>query len=530
MTSSQRHDNPLKSRLRPLDIHGTGPRDKLMNSSYPRKMTTRRTQVGAITMISAVLILILLTEMVIYAVQTGVFEQRKSSNELRQKQAFHIADSAIQQAKQFMLVNAREVSQAAPGGWLAAGTTKRWLPCAGITDTSHPCFAESNTNLRNGSYYYSFADATTSDDKFLPLKPTDLGLDIAGGETPNPNEQVELYALLCMLDLDRSMDPVVQGCTTTAAEQDERYFMVTLAARGEADCDNNGDNCNAEALISEKIGSFGPGGNEGGPGVPLTARTSVELSGTVEIVPNPNGGGIGVPISTWLNANPDPACNAPTDPADPVSGSWLTCERHEWYGVAEFPDDYQCPTANCSCSPTEDKLLSYRQGSDVNLGIDVVIDPGFPCDLFAYTFGIPKSKWQDVRDLADAEHQISDCSTLDENSAGFYWVSGADCDIATNQVVGSVDDPVFLVSAEDTAIHGVLFGVLFVTDAENPNVEFKGNGHGTVYGAAIMEADMKQFNGTFQIVYVDAIVGGAFDTPLFGGVQGGWTDFHASWK
>ena len=80
----------------------------MMNLSNRNPMFRRRQQ-GAITMISAVLILILLTEMVIYAVQTGVFEQRKSSNELRQKTAFHMADSAIQEAKQFMQKNIKLV-------------------------------------------------------------------------------------------------------------------------------------------------------------------------------------------------------------------------------------------------------------------------------------------------------------------------------------------------------------------------------------------------------------------------------------
>ena len=493
--------------------------------TYP---ALRRKQAGAITMISAILIMVLLTEMIIYAVQTGVFEQRKSSNELRQKLAFHMADSAIQQAKQFMLNNVKNASSAKTGGWLAPSTTTRWLPCAGITDQTHPCFAESNATLRAGSYYYSFADAATTDDKHLPIKPELL---LNTGDTDSPNERVELYALLCMADLDRlNATSVFQGCTTDATKHDNRYFMITLAARGEADCDNAGANCKAEALVSEKIGSSGPGAGEGGLAVPLTARTSVELKGTVEIVPNPNGGGIGVPISTWLNSNPDSDCAAPLDPADPVSGSWVTCERHEWYGQAGFTADYKCPTNNCSCSTQDDKLLSYRQGNDVVMNIDVVVDDNFPCDLFLYTFGIPKTEWEDVRDMVPAAHRLTDCSTLDENSSGMYWISGSDCDISTTQTVGSIEFPVLLISAEDTSIHGSLFGVLFVTDAEDPTVEFKGNGHGTVYGAVIMEATMKQFNGTFQIVYVDEAVEGAFESPLFGGVQGGWTDFHESWK
>ena len=490
----------------------------------------RQRQKGAITMFSAVLILILLTEMVIYAVSTGVFEQRKSSNELRQKLAFHAADSAIQEAKQFFLVNSALVASSivdllpnGTDGWLAPTAELRWLPCSTVTDQTHPCFAESNPALRAGSYYYFFGG---SDE--LPLNPE---VPETLGATASPTEKVELYALLCMLDIDRSKDPVVQGCTTDSAKQDDRYFMVTLAARGEADCINNAD-CKAEALVSEKIGSFGPGGSEGGPGVPLTARTAVPLLGTVEVVPNPNGGGIGVPISTWVNANTtDPLCNAAADPIDPQSGSYSTCERHEFYGVADFPSDYKCPTANCSCSKTEDRLLSYAQGNDKILGIDIVEDKNFPCDIFHYTFGIDKANYTEVKDMVPPSNQLSNCDSLNENSFGIYWISGATCNIPSNTTVGSVNAPVFLISAAaDTQIHGDLFGVLFVTDAENGAAEFTGNGKGTIYGAAVMDAKMEHFNGTFQIVYLDNVVNRALETGGFGAVQGGWTDFHASWR
>ncbi len=83
-----------------------------MRNIIYRNPRHRSRQKGAITMFSAVLILILLTEMIIYAVQVGVFEQRKSSNEMKQKLAFHTADSAIQVAKQFMSANATLASSA----------------------------------------------------------------------------------------------------------------------------------------------------------------------------------------------------------------------------------------------------------------------------------------------------------------------------------------------------------------------------------------------------------------------------------
>jgi hypothetical protein len=128
-------------------------------------------QKGAVTMFSAVLILILLTEMLIYAVQVGVFEQRKSGNEMRQKQAFHAAEAGIQQAHAYMLANATDLTFTGVDGWLTdtyvtGGGSGRWVVCEGNyseNDKSHPCWGEPlgpedsppAVDLRDESYFYS---------------------------------------------------------------------------------------------------------------------------------------------------------------------------------------------------------------------------------------------------------------------------------------------------------------------------------------------------------------------------------------
>ncbi len=508
-----------------------------MRNIIYRNPRYRSRQKGAITMFSAILILILLTEMIFYAVQVGIFEQRKSSNEMLQKRAFHTADSAIQVAKQFLSAHSTVASssiedQRADGtdGWLS-GAGSRWQPCSGATtgtSGTHPCFGEPIEALRNDSYFYSFTDDATDNDFDLPLDST--ALSISGTET------VTMHALLCMLEIDRNLSPPVQGCTTDPAKQDRRYFLITLLARGQADCTVGGTNCGAEAMIAEKIGSYGPGGGDGGPGAPLTARTSVPLSGTVEIVPNPNGGGVGVPVSSWVNANTGPNsagddCSLGVDPISPNSGSYATCEAHEWYGQDTRPDDYKCPTNNCSCDRNKDRMLTYAQGNDREMGIDIVPDPDFPCDLWQYTFG---KSWQEVKDDVEGMPDgrlLTDCSSLDENSEGIYWVSGSECRLKDQ--IGGKNNPVLLISAvADTRVNAgaEIFGVLFVTDKEVSGAEFSGNGNATVYGAAIMDAVMEHFNGTFQIVWVDNVVEQALESGLFGAVAGGWTDFHASWR
>jgi hypothetical protein len=482
----------------------------------------RQRQTGGITLFSGVLILILLTQMLIYAVQTGVFEQRKSANEVRQKHAFHIAESAVQAGKHFFAANAAYIAEPrndfkpnGDDGWLSPDGL-RWTLCstADLSDATHPCNAENVANLRGDIYFYDFEDDDTTDDKLLPLNTASYS-----GE----NDQVEVYALLCMLDVDPDSDPVVQGCTTDPDIQNERFFLLTIAARGEADC--AGGACTAEALISDRFASFEPSkGGEAGA-APLVTRSTFPPQGTAEIVANPNGAGLGVAVSAWLNANP--ACER-GDVIDPDGGSWATCERHEWYESEEMPDDFACPSAQCSCGSNERKL-SYSDGTTSVVKFDIIPDPLFPCDLFEYTFGVSRDDYQEIKDLTTV---LPDCDSLDENSSGFYWVEG-DCIVGANTQVGSPFAPVFLIAAgELTRFNGgaEFFGTLFVSDVEHANAEFQSNGTNTLYGIGIVDGTLGRYNGTFQIVYLGDDDGFEPEPSILAPVPGGWTDFHADWQ
>lgn len=503
------------------------------NTGLPAK------QRGALTMISAVLILILLTEMVIYAAQVGVFEQRKSGNEVRQKQAFHAAELGIQRAQQFLLSNALDMtSQSTATGWLsedylAAGGTGRWTPCLGRDESGdphqnwHPCYGEAldgdngGANLRDDSYFYS-EDGTT---------PTAIPIPIADGEVlmDRTTEASEVYALLCMLDVEGGTSQPVQGCLGNGerTEFDRVYFVVTLLARGHSECDDNGD-CRGEALVAERIGSYGPVPGSGGPGVPLTSKTSLHPTGTVEIVPNPNGGGIGVPVSVWIDGDGsgNSICYPGTPSIDPQSNSWATCEMHEWYGVDYVPEDLACPTAQCECSNSE-RLISH--GNQGNVRYDIVIDPLFPCNLFEHVF-----QTDDV-DLVKARFTVVDsCDQLGPDSRGPIWVSfDGDCRI-NSTTVGSHLDPVFLVASTDELQIGggsTIYGVVMTTDAEGRDAVFDASGGGTVIGAVMVDGELEpNYGSNFEIVWNEDLVRTATKLGSMGKLYGGWTDFHEDWR
>jgi hypothetical protein len=163
--------------------------------------------------------------------------------------------------------------------------------------------------------------------------------------------------------------------------------------------------------------------------------------------------------------------------------------------------------------------------------MDIVIDEDFPCDLWKYTFGYTKANYLQVKALVPKSNILTDCSTLDTDSVGFYWISGSTCTLQDQ--IGTKDSPVLLISATNrTRINAGanIFGTLFVTDVEDSDAEFTGNGRGTIFGAAIMDATMKNFNGTFQIVYVEGLGMDGLQRGGFGDVAGGWTDVHDTWQ
>ncbi len=510
-------------------------------------------QKGAVTMISAVLILILLTEMIIYSVQVGVFEQRKSGNEMRQKQAFHAAETGIQQAQAYMLANALDLTFDNIEGWLSDdmvsdGGEGRWALCptdAVLKSTypkqDHPCFGEpldegSAINLRGSSYFYTLDGATPA--TIIPMVLADI--------LPESTETVAVQAVLCLLEIDNTAvnRPPVQGCLAKGdAAVNPIYFILTLLSRGNAECDANGD-CAAEAMVAQKLGSFGPLTGQGGPGVPLTTRSSFPPGGTAEIVPNPDGGGTGVPISSWINNNSggDPYtgmdCGSVLSPLDPNGGSWTTCEMHEWYGVSAMPDEnspngkYTCPSANCSCG-TDERRLSYGDANTVVQNFDIIVDENFPCDLFEYTFGVPRTDYLDVK-TGPGVQVITDCDELGPDSRGTIWVDGSvdTCKITATSV-GSPGWPVFLISAANLfslAGNANIYGVLFVTDVEGRKGEYESTGTNTLYGAAIIDGPMGQFSGTYQVVWNDDLIDRATKTGSLGKIYGGWTDFHEDWR
>jgi len=449
-------------------------------------------QGGGLTIFSAVILLSLLVLMLIYSTRVQQSEQRISANEYRQKLAFEAAESASDQAVEYLLANNLRILSASPNavpdgsggtrpGWFDA-TAGVWAACPDNPGADHPCGGEIPAGNVTSSFYYD-DPATTTTGKYDTIP---INISMLPAETT-----ARVSAVLCHVDFANPAG----GC------------MAAPAAGA----------CQVSSTIAQPLTNYAIA--RGSTSVPLTATTTFPPTVTVEVVPNPNAGGRGVPVSVWANANE--SCSSGV--ATLGSGDWATCEYHEWYETDEIPDDLLCSNSTCNCSKPE--AISYTVGTDDQMGIDMLEDPNFPCDLFEFFFGVPKSEYQVVKSAAKV---IADCDGLDAESNGIYWVSGPECRLDGTNVIGSPELPVMLISAaSNTTFTGTnnIFGVIFISDVEDPDATWDASGTNIVYGSVIIDAELDSFVGTFKAIYNADVSLLAAGSNGIGTLSGGWRDF-----
>ncbi len=514
-------------------------------------LAPRSRQGGALTIFTAILVLILMTLMLFYATRVGLFEQRVSSNDLRQKLAFHTAEAGMDYALEFLLANATRISskstEASPyededgdlayhPGWFSDGNT-RWTACPADPGLDHPCGGEIAAG-GTGSLYYDDPDTEGFDS--LPVDADVLG-------NLSPGTEVRMTAVICPRTLLSTTCLGIDGVPEPGDLETDAKFVFWVLAYGYSDCnDDDGDGaveipgeCRGRANVARPLGTVE--NFNGSPSVPFVSKNAVKGQGTFEVVANPNGGGVGVPLSTWINNNigddscPPMAPGGDTEAADGYlfQGDFTSCELQEWYEVDALPADSLCPaqsdTTGCSCDRNKGEAMTYSDPpDDPVIGIDIMKDDAFPCDLFEFYFGYPSSQYQAVKANAEV---IDDCGILDEYSEGFFWFSGDTCTISGN--IGTINNPIILVSAADslTSFTGSsdFFGILYVADVEDTDgdAEFHPGGSSAVYGAMVVDVPFPSSatGSNFKVIYSEAGVTSAGGGGGLGGVAGGWRDF-----
>lgn len=498
-------------------------RDFAAHAGIDRGPTGARLPRGVITIYTCVMVLILMATILTYSTYTGMAEQKESANELRQKQAFHAAQAGIELASEWFRAHSLLINVDVENilgdldGFLYPGA-ERWTQCASVNysnNKSHPCWGDPNDARRPYVYFYNHNGSTE-----LPIDASILGAGV----------DVDVEALLCFifledLDILQGLTSEILGCQLLdGLLVDNSKFMVTLLSRGRADC-NNGS-CGAEALISQDITNFGIGAQASTPAVPLVTSGPLPVTGLLQLAANDNPVD---PITIWGNMNE--SCDGANVDFD--TSSLLSCPLSVLEGEGGSCPSPTTLTAVLSAIANGDVLSATGSllgllGALLGSGADLLGDTSFPCDLFAAYFGVAEENWQIVRDSVTV---IDDCSVLDADSYGTFWVTGDTCTISGP--IGSEDHPVMIISAAATthlADSAHVYGTLFVTDVEHATATLTAGDGSVVQGQLISDSAWGAISGTATVVYDEELIVNSTLLASLGAVQGTWRDFHKEWE
>lgn len=492
---------------------------------YQIRHNPQHRQRGITTLFITLVLLGVLTVITLFAASFGIFEQRTSGNEYRYKLAFQAAEAGLNQAAAYMKVNTSTMLSQATGGWLAPGN-ERWKPCTDPLPSGmaiDPCKAEPDATRRAQMYRY-----VGSTSGVLPLTEVLPGgvaqTFTTSGGTAGFTTTYKVYATLCRQDITNAGSP---NCSLAPAK--EGTFYVTTVSRGQLTGEAG------DALVKSSFGTYRT--LAGAPDSPLIAAGVAIGLGNAQIIPNPDAGGFGIPVSIWAKGNASVSSGA----------SFATCHLGAWLGNPGNPAPSQSDLLNgvcasCSCNnlcPGYGLLsgaatgcggTTRYEGEDI-LDVDSnVSDAGirdskyFPPDLFAYIFGVPSTSA--VNYLTTNALAITDCSTLDATSAGLIWYTPTtSCSLAT---VGSLQDPVVLVSngPVDIQAGGTVYGIVYVRDTAGTGNIFVAHGTPQIYGSVILEGDAN-LSGTPTIIYNKTVLQNVLNSSQFlrvGPIAGSWSD------
>lgn len=458
-------------------------------------------------LIIVVLLLLLASVMTLFAVNVGLFEQRTSGNDLRAKLVTEVAEAGLAQGMEYLRENAGAIGTS--GNWERCNDADTTFPCGAIQPDAVVQTVDALGNpttvtvtRRSTMYYWKGGgfdfdgDGSVSgwESKMLPINQaiptTGSGFPTGYGVGP----------VLCRVAYkEEDTDPTV--CTDDPAKMSPTSVLTFVSVGSLPDE-------GARSTLTQTVGTYNILNNPPGK-PPVVASGSVDVTGGLQIVTNPNAGGPGVPVSVWTRKDMS------------KTGTPNTCYYDEFTrftkgSVTPIIEDGIVTCDDCQCD-TEHTISYDKSGNqqdedidildvDTNQGVNLDVRPqDFPCDLFEFVFGV--KAWEDTDGdffcetklltqyknpntgamvtmgvdeaflFKNAMHvipsaqttaagllrptQIAAASYLDSSASGLVWCQTS-CDIASNQQIGSPAHPVLLVIDGSAKIQGRVFGLILM--------------------------------------------------------------------
>ncbi|HEY4555794.1 MAG TPA: hypothetical protein VIG68_05095 [Lysobacter sp.] len=550
-------------------------------------MTTKTTQSGNALLVVVVLLL-LASMMSLFAMNVGVFEQRSSGNDLRAKLVNEVAEAGLARGMEYFKANPLLLTDLSGGQWVKCTAAMTDFPCGSVEEESSvlagvgAAAAPQTVQRRSTMYYWQNSAGGVDFDESGAVDGWEARMLPIGNPLPTVNgfpAMAGVGAVLCRVAYKAApTDPTL--CTDDPTLMSPTS-VVTLVSVGRLTSEGS------RSTLVQTVGMYNIlNGVPGKP--PILASGSVDVSGTLQIVTNPNAGGPGVPVSVWTRKDMT------------KTGTPNTCYLDEFlrFGAKnnappEFEGTSRVVTCDdCSC-PTE-HTLSYQSSGNLQLeGIDILdVDSNagvnrdvrpeeFPCDLFENVFGV--KAWNDtngdhfcetkimtqyknpntgvmVTMGADEAFLYANAKTIITQNAqaqalrrpdqvptlaypgadwsGLIWCQ-ANCTIGSNQQLGSPDRPVLLVADGEVRVQGRVFGMIFLRSTGNtldPNTGGTAvldmNAGSTVYGSIVVQGKVNKANGTAAVVYSGAVLTNLSNDPSNykpGGLPGGWADHRVTY-
>lgn len=486
-----------------------------------QSFNSRRHASGSALLI-AVVLLLLAGVMTLLAMNVGIFEQRSTANDVRSKAVQDVAEAGLAQGAEYLLRQHTDML-AFGGTWTSCGT-ETTFPCGAVSTAAVDADGDPTTpgtvSRRSTMYRLNNSGATIANldsalvSRMLPLTQTiasiGAGFDVAYGVAP----------VMCFV-ANRAANETASTpirCATSAADASDRRivtFVSVASIVGES----------ARTTLTQTVGRYPLLANPMGK-PPIIASGSIDVTGTLQIVTNPNAGGDGVPVSVWTRKDVEKTGTANTCYADEFfrygaknnsppsflgTNNTIVCDTCQCEGAHSLSYDNSGNAQDegidiLDVEGDSSTARASQEGTNYNVRSDALSYPTceFPPDLFAHLFGV--DAWEDVDHDCFAEVKImeqftnpttgavvtmgADEAFLFENAtkiinpttagaalmdsdqvySGTYpasTLSGLiwcqqNCNVGSNTTLGSPDNPVVLVIDGSARIQGRVFGLVFL--------------------------------------------------------------------
>ncbi|KGQ18735.1 hypothetical protein LF41_268 [Lysobacter dokdonensis DS-58] len=313
----------------------------------------RSHQSGTVLLVALVLLLLagLLT---LFALRVGVFEQRSTGNDVRSKVAGEVAEAGLAQGFEFLFRQHPDMLTNA-ALWERCGATDDSFPCGAVPNTTFDDDGDPDTAevSRRGSMFRLRADNThTIANIDNALAQHMLRLPTSSKITAMANGQGVAYGVAPVVCFARQPAGVAEGipCGNVGATSVSVATFVSVARLpGE----------NTSSTLVQTVGQYPKLGDEIVRTPPIMASGAVDVTGNLQVVTNPNAGGVGVPVSVWSRLDID------------KHGTPNTCYADEFFRYTQgshVPSIYQntirCDDCKCDANGAPATLSYDASGND----------------------------------------------------------------------------------------------------------------------------------------------------------------------